>query len=142
VRALADFGGGSPTGSLYLQEPGLPAPYGDALYTCEWGREAVFRHPLERDGASFKAGQEPFVKLPRPTDMDVDGRSQVFIASWRGASFTYTGPNVGYVIRVTHPETAAHPFPDLKVAGDEQLVEYLAAPSQVLRLAAQRAILR
>jgi putative heme-binding domain-containing protein len=142
VRPLADYGGGSPTGSLYLQEPGLPAPYGDTLYTCEWGREAVFRHPLERNGAGFKAGQEPFVTLPRPTDIDVDGRSQIFIASWRGASFTYTGPDVGYVIRVAPPETAAGPFPDLKAASDEQLAGYLAAPSQVLRLAAQRAILR
>ena len=142
VQPLADYGGGSPTGSLYLQEPGLPAPYGDALYTCEWGREAVFRHPLEPNGASFKAGQEPFVMLPRPTDIDVDGRSRIYIASWRGAMFTYAGPNVGYVIRVTPPDAAARPFPDLKAATDAQLVGYLAAPSQVLRLAAQREILR
>ena len=142
VQPLADYGGGSPTGSLYLQEPGLPAPYGDALYTCEWGREAVFHHPLERNGASFKAGQESFVTLPRPTDIDVDGRSRVFVASWRGATFTYDGPNVGYVIRVTHPGTSGHAFPDLNAAGDAQLVEHLGSPSQVLRLAAQRAILR
>ena len=39
--------------------------------------------------------------LPRPTDIDVDGQSRIFISSWRGATFTYAGPNVGYVIRVT-----------------------------------------
>jgi putative heme-binding domain-containing protein len=143
VQPLADYGGGSPTGSLFLQEPGLPAPYGDALYTCEWGREGVFRHPLEPKGAGFTAGQEPFVMLPRPTDIDVDGQSRIFIASWRGATFTYAGPRAGYIIRVTGPQgqnTRAVPNP--KTAGDAQLVEYLASSSQVLRLAAQREVLR
>ena len=35
--------------------------------------KGVFRHPLEASGAGFTAGQEPFVMLPRPTDIDVDG---------------------------------------------------------------------
>jgi hypothetical protein len=142
VRPLADYGGGSPTGSIYIQEPGLPAPYRDSLYTCEWGREAVFRHPLEPTGAGFLAGQEPFLTLPRPTDIDVDGRSRIFVSSWRAASFTYEGPSVGYVIRVSAPGAAARALPDMKTATDAQLVAYLASPSQVLRLAAQRAILR
>ncbi len=142
VQPLADYGGGSPTGSLYVQEPGLPAPYGDALYTCEWGREGVFRHPLEPRGAGFSAGQEPFVMVPRPTDIDVDGSSRLFISSWRGATFTYAGPRVGYIIRVTRAGAAPSRFPDLKTAIDSRLVQYLAAPSQVLRLAAQREILR
>ncbi len=142
VQPLADYGGGSPTGSIYIQEPGLADPYGDALYTCEWGREGIFRHPLEPKGAGFTAGQEPFVMLPRPTDIDVDGQSRIFISSWRGATFTYAGPNAGYVIRVTDPAAARTAFPNLKAAGDAQLVEDLAASSQVLRLAAQREILR
>jgi putative heme-binding domain-containing protein len=102
----------------------------------------VFRHPLEPVGAGFKAGQELFIKLPRPTDIDVDGLSRIYVASWRGASFTYAGPNVGYVIRVTHPDSPNPYVLDLKSATDEQLVGYLASPSQVYRLAAQRAILR
>ena len=60
-----------------------------------------------------------------------------------GRNFTYAGPKVGYVIRVSGPrgrETDA--VPDLKVVGTDRLVPYLAAPSQVLRLAAQREILR
>jgi putative heme-binding domain-containing protein len=142
VQPLADYGGGSPTGALYLQEPGLPAPYGDALYTCEWGREGIFRHPLEPRGAGFTAGQEPFVMLPRPTDIDVDGQGRLFISSWRGATFTYIGPKVGYVIRVTRTGAAPLPIPNLKDASDAQLVGYLASPSQVQRIAAQRAILR
>jgi putative heme-binding domain-containing protein len=142
VQPLADYGGGSPTGALYLHEPGLPEPYGDALYTSEWGREGIFRHPLEANGAGFKAGQEPFVMLPRPTDIDVDGRSRIFISSWRGASFTYVGPKVGFIIRVTQSGRSEPPVPNVKAAGDTQLVAYLASASQVLRLAAQREILR
>ena len=50
--------------------------------------------------------------LPRPTDIDVDGQSRIFISSWRGATFTYAGPNVGYVIRVTGPRDGPPaPFP-------------------------------
>ncbi len=143
VQPLADYGGGSPTGALYIHEPGLPEPYGDALYTCEWGREGVFRHPLEPKGAGFTAGQEPFVMVPRPTDIDVDGQSRIFISSWRGATFTYAGPKAGYIIRVTGPHGQdTRITPDLKAAGDAQLVGYLASPSQVIRLATQREVLR
>ncbi len=142
VQPLADYGGGSPTGALYLQEPGLTAPYGDALYTCEWGREAIFRHPLEPSGAGFQALQEPFIILPRPTDIDVDGQSRIYVASWRGASFTYAGPNVGYVTRVTQIGRPQSPVPDVKSAPDVGVVSYLGSASSVLRLAAQREILR
>ena len=139
---LADYGGGSPTGSLYLQEPGFPPGYGDALYTCEWGRSFIYRHPLEASGASFKAGQEPFVELQRPTDMDVDGQSRLYISTWRGGGFTFDKPDVGNVVRVTPAGEPRPKFPDLKAATPRQLLEYLAEPSQVLRWNAQREILR
>ena len=104
--------------------------------------KGVFRHPLEPKGAGFKAGQEPFVMLPRPTDIDVDGQSRIFISSWRGADVYLRRPER----RLRHPRDQpgrSHaPFPDLKAAADAQLVAYLASPSQVLRLAAQREILR
>ena len=142
VPPLADYGGGSPTGSLYVQEPSLPAPYGDTLYTCDWGRSVVYRHPLTPVGAGFKAGQEPFVEIPRPTDMDLDGRGRIYLASWQGGKFTYDGPNVGYVVRVTYPGLTPPAFPDLKTASDAQLLMHLAAPSAILRLHAQRTLLR
>ncbi len=142
VPPLADYGGGSPTGSLYLQEPGLPPEFNDTLYTCEWGRSGVFRHPLTPKGAGFEAGQEAFLELPRPTDMDVDGLSRIYVASWREGGFTYDKPDVGYVIRVTYPGgDAPAKFPDLMNATADQLVGYLQSPSQTLRLAASRAIL-
>ena len=142
VQPLADYGGGSPTGSLYLQEPGFPDGYGDTLYTCDWGRSAVYRHPLKAKGAGFTAGQVPFVEIPRPTDIDVDGLSNLYISSWKEGGFTYSGPNVGFVIRIT-PEGPARPaFPDLAKSGDVELVKFLSSGSAVVRQAAQREMTR
>lgn len=142
IQPLADYGGGSPCGSLFLDEPGFRQQYGTTLYTVEWGRSAVFRHPLDRNGASFKAGQERFVELPRPTDMDVDGQSHLYISSWAGGNFNYAGPNVGFVVRVTPKGTSAPAFPDLAKAKDGPLLEELKSPSAVRRLHVQREILR
>ncbi len=142
VAPLADYGGGSPCGSLYLQEPGLPAAFGDTLYTCEWGRGAVFMHPLDPKGAGFEAKQETFVTIPRPTDIDVDGSGRIYVSSWRDGGFTYSRPDIGYVIRVVPKGAPAATFPDLKGATDSALVGFVAALGAVLRLAAQRELLR
>jgi putative heme-binding domain-containing protein len=142
VPPLADYGGGSPTGALFLDEPGFPAGFGHALYTCEWGRSAVYRHPLKAKGASFQAEQTPFVTLPRPTDIDVDGSGRLYISSWRDGGFTYGSPFVGYVIRVAPPNFKPRPFPALAQASAAELLEALASDSHVRRLHAQRAIVR
>ena len=142
VQPLADYGGGSPCGSLYLQDASLPKPYGDMLYTCEWGRGGIFMHPLEANGAGFKAKQEMFLEIPRPTDMDVDGRGRIYVSSWRDGGFTYSKPDIGYVIRVVAKGVDEPKSPDLKAATDEQLVGQIAADSAVLRLAAQRELLK
>ena len=142
VQPLADYGGGSPCGSLYLQDAALPKPYGDMLYTCEWGRGGIFMHPLEANGAGFKAKQEMFLTIPRPTDMDVDGQGRIYVSSWRDGGFTYSKPDIGYVIRVVAKGVKEPKFPDLKAETDDQLVGHVAADSAVLRLAAQRELLR
>ena len=72
VQPLADYGGGSGCGALYLSEPGFPDGYGDALYTADWGRDRVFRHKLTPKGATFTADQTEFLTVPRVTDLDVD----------------------------------------------------------------------
>ena len=142
VQPLADYGGGSPTGSLYLQEPGLPAP---TAIPCTPANGVVKESSVIRfypRVPGLPPRQEPFVMLPRPTDIDVDGQSHLFISSWRGATSLTPDRKAGYIIRVTRPTRRTAPFPDLKTAEDSRLVEYLAAPGQVLRLAAQREILR
>jgi putative membrane-bound dehydrogenase-like protein len=142
IQPLADYGGGSPCGSLYLQDCRLPAAFGDMLYTCEWGRGGVFMHPLEAKGAGFSARQEMFLEIPRPTDMDVDGLGRMYVSSWRDGGFNYSRPDVGYVVRVAAQGVQPEPFPDLASADDGRLVGFLGGPTAVLRLAAQRELLR
>ncbi|HWC89398.1 MAG TPA: hypothetical protein VG433_07080, partial [Pirellulales bacterium] len=69
VAPLADYGGGSGCGALYLSEPGFPAGYNNALYTADWGRQSVYRHRLTPAGATFTADQTEFLRLPRITDL-------------------------------------------------------------------------
>jgi putative membrane-bound dehydrogenase-like protein len=142
VPPIADYGTGSGTGMLYVHDAALPAPYGNALYSVDWGRNAVFRHALQPKGSTFAVTQEEFVAVPRPTDMAVDGSSHLYLASWEGGQFRYAGENVGYVARLTH-QNAKPPVPvDLATATDAVLVELIGSPNLVLSRAAQSAILR
>ncbi len=143
VQPLAVLGGGSGTGSLFVSEPGLPAGYGDTLYTCDWGRNAVYMHHVTPNGAGFTADQQDFVQLPRPTDIDVDGEGRIYVASWNNGQFDYKGPDVGYVIQLTPAEkTSSAAFPDVTKATEDELVQLLASPSHTWCLHTQREILR
>ncbi len=142
VQPLADYGGGSPCGSLFMDEPGFPEGYGRGLYTVEWGRGGIFRHPLTNNGASWKAGQEKFIELERPTDFDVDGSGRLYIASWKGATFTYAGPNAGFVAQVTPPDWKFTAFPNVKKSSNAELLKLIGSPSAFARLYAQREIIR
>ena len=142
IQPLADYGGGASTGAVYVDEPGLPEGFGRSLYTCDWGRNALYRNPLVPDGANYKAKQEPFVELTRPTGVDIDGQSCFYLASWRGATFDYAGPNAGFIVRIA-PTTEAHqPVLDLKKATEAQLLQYLSGPSYFWRLRTSREIVR
>jgi len=142
MPALASYGGGSGCGAIYLHDLRWPQPFGDALYTCDWGRNLVYQHNLPPRGATFTAHQEQFLQIPRPTDIDVDGSGRMYVSSWRGGGFSYGGPQVGFVAQVVPEGLVPAPFPDLRAARDEQLVEHLSAPSGVYRLHSQREILR
>jgi putative heme-binding domain-containing protein len=143
IQPLADYGGGSPCGALYLDEPqAFGTEFGRGLYTVEWGRSGIMRHPLTPKGATFEAKEETFINVPRPTDMDVDGLGNLYISSWRDGSFTYSGPKVGYLLKVRKKDAKPAAFPDLRKQSDEELVAGLASPSAVRRLAVQREILR
>ncbi len=144
VKPLADYGGGSGCGSVYLSEPGFPAKWNDAPLTCDWGSNALWRHSVEPDGATFKetAKPEALVKMTRPTDADVDGMSAIYQASWKGANFRWDGPDVGYIVRVTPKGYTPEPLPDFEKADEKELVRLLESPSQVRTLEAQRALLR
>lgn len=141
IPTMADYGGGAPTGSIFLDEPGFPNGLGHGLYTCQWGWNTVTRHPLKNAGGSFEAQRAPFISLTRPTGIDEDGEGHLYIASWKGATFNYAGPNVGYIARVTPSGNKPLPFPNLQKSTAAQLLEYLTSPSAVWRLRVQREIL-
>ncbi|GAA5126230.1 discoidin domain-containing protein [Luteolibacter yonseiensis] len=144
VKPLADYGGGSGCGSAYLSEPGIPEKWNNAPLTCDWGTGALWKHTVEPNGATFKetAKPEPLVKMTRPTDADVDGMSRIYQASWKGATFKWEGPEVGYIVRVSPKGYTPETLPDFEKASDAELVKLLESPSQVRTLEAQRALLR
>ena len=146
VPPLADYGGGSGCGACFLSEPGIPPFWNNGVYTCDWGREGSFRHPVHRQGAGFTENGEParFFKMPRPTDIDVDGRSAIYQAAWKGpATFKWKGPDHGYIARAIPKGFTPSAVPDFATASDADLVALLRkSPSHVRRVAAQRMLLR
>lgn len=138
---MADYGGGSGTGALFVSNSNLPEKYRQALFTCDWGRSKIFYHPLTPDGATYSVEQEDFLTMTRPTDMDIDARGNLYVASWRGGQFKYAGENIGYVA-VLQPRGAkvAVKLPDLMKAKDADLARLLFQPNDSLRLAVSREI--
>ncbi|MFM2176977.1 MAG: hypothetical protein RL015_1075, partial [Verrucomicrobiota bacterium] len=86
IQPLADYGGGSGCGAVYIDEPGF-GTWNNAPFTCDWGSGALWHHQVKPKGATFEETRkpEPFIKMTRPTDADVDGMSRVYCASWKGA---------------------------------------------------------
>jgi putative membrane-bound dehydrogenase-like protein len=140
---LGQFGGGSGTGNLFVQDERWPEKYRNVLYTGDWGRSEVYRHELRPNGPTFNLKQEVFLKVPRPTGIDMDGSGRLYVASWFGGeASTYVGPNVGFVARITPQGLKAEPFPNLHDADLAQLIRLLSGPNSVVRLHSQREILR
>ncbi len=142
MPAMRDFGGGSPTGALFLDEPGLPDDFGYGLYTCQWGWNNVSRHPLKKTGATFSAEKETFLNIPRPTGIATDGLGNLYVASWKGATFNFAGANAGFVARISPVGNEPIGFPNLHQQSEKQLIQLLASPSATQRLHVQREILR
>ena len=80
--------------------------------------------------------------MTRPTDADVDCLSRVYCASWRGATFKWEGPDVGYIVQVKPKGFKAEPLPDFAKAKDEELVKVLESASNRRRMEAQRELVR
>jgi putative membrane-bound dehydrogenase-like protein len=143
MPTLGSFGGGAGTGGLFLQDPSWPKKYRDTLYTGDWARSRVYRHPLKTHGATFDLKQEEFLTIPRPTGMDTDGNGRLYVASWMGGEASvYVGPRVGFVACLVPRKRKPAPPVDLKKATLQELVRRLAAPTAVTRLYSQRELLR
>jgi hypothetical protein len=145
ITPLADYGGGSGCGGVYIHEPGFPKEWANAPFTCDWGRAGLYRHQVKRKGAGFVETQAPqnFIKVNRPTDADVDGMSRVYQASWNGpASFNWAGPEHGFVVQVKPKGYIPEPLPDFEKLSDQELIALFESPSQVRAMSAQRTLLR
>ncbi len=143
VAPLNDYGGGSGCGAVFLDEPGF-GKWNNAPLTADWGTGALWHHTVERKGSTYAETVKPapFIKLQRPTDADVDAQGHVYGASWRGGGFSWSGPDVGYIVRVTPGDFKAPALPDFSRATDESLVKLLESPGHRTRLEAQRTLLR
>lgn len=139
IAPLADYGGGSGCGATYLFEPGY-GQWNDAALTADWGTGGLFRHSVKPKGATFEetAAPEALVRMTRPTDADVDAHSRLYVASWKGATFDWAGPDVGYIVRVVPKGFRSEPLPDVRKLDDAHLVELTKSPSLRRRLAAAR----
>ena len=140
LPALVDLGGGSGTGSYYLQEPGWPEEYNDRPIMCDWGRSAFVIHRVTPNGASFTQEPEEFIKLSQITDADADGSGRLYLGAWDGAGYK-GNPGKGYVERVVPKGWTYTPFPNLKALKPTELVAKLRTPSATTRFHAQQEIL-
>jgi putative heme-binding domain-containing protein len=139
VTPLKDFGGGSGTGALALNEPGFPKEYRNAIFTADWTTGNIYLHPMKPMEATYEIGQEVFHKLPRAIDIDVDGSSRLYLADWRNGRFNYDkSQKIGMIQQVLPPDWKKTEFPNLKELNDAALVELIASDSAVMRLEAQR----
>ncbi|XZE55630.1 DUF7133 domain-containing protein [Planctomycetaceae bacterium SH139] len=139
---LADYGGGSGCGAMYVFEPRWPREYGQAAYTCDWGTSKVYRHRLPEAGPSYLADQDVFLDLPRPTDIEMDASGRMFVSSWKRGGFSYSDENVGFVAQLTPREFLPKPFPILADVTDHALVELLRDGATARTIPAQHELLR
>jgi putative membrane-bound dehydrogenase-like protein len=142
IKPLAEYGGGSGCGGCYLNEPGFPERYASVPLTCDWGRNFIYSHHLTPNGATFKDDCREFIGLTRVTDCDVDAMSRLYAASWRGATFTYAGEDVGYIVQVRPKGYTPEPLPDFEKMSGVELVRLLESPSARRRMEAQRTLIR
>ena len=142
IAPVAVYGGGSGCGAAWIDETGIPASWNNAPFTADWGRDRVYHHQLTTNGATYKDQQKEFCKIPRPTDLDVDASGNIYVASWKGAAFTWAGNDVGYIVRARTKGATPEPLPNFEKATDAELVKLLESTSHRRRLEAQRTLLR
>ena len=142
MPSIFDYGPGAGTGGLWVQDAGLPADANNMLYTGDWTLNRIYRHPMVRNGASFTPKQEEFLTVPHPTDMAMDGRSNMYVASLSGGVFKYIGDSVGYILRVSYTGKPAAVAPRITGASESELRSVLTSPNAEHRLQAQRELLR
>ena len=137
IPAIADYGGGSATGSIYIQEPTLPPPYNDGLYTIDWVKGTLYRHDLHPRGATFDLTEEQVIKALTPTDVDVDAYGRIFLCDWARRSWNASDP-LGVIYLVQPPHEEPKPlYREMASLSDIALIDELRSMSLVRRTNAQ-----
>lgn len=140
IPGLVDLGGGSGTGSLFMDDPNWPDKYNRVPMMADWGKSQLFIHRVTPDKASFQQKDEPFIKLAQITDLDIDGAGRLYLSAWDGAGYS-GNPDKGFVVRAVPKDWEYHEFPDLKKASVKALAGLLKSKSAVRRLNAQQELL-
>ncbi|QDK82096.1 c-type cytochrome [Spirosoma sp. KCTC 42546] len=140
IPALVDVGGGSGTGSLFMDDATWPEKYNHVPMMADWGRSQLYIHRVTPDGPSYTQKEEEFIKLPQITDVDVDASGRMYLAAWDGAGYS-GNPAKGYVMRAVPAEWTYKAFKSLEKASIKQLIGVLKSGSAAARLYAQQELL-
>tara|TARA_R110002012_G_scaffold32285_5_gene95593 strand:- start:4734 stop:7067 length:2334 start_codon:yes stop_codon:yes gene_type:complete len=142
LPALVDVGGGSGTGSLYMNDNRWPEKYNNVPMMADWGRSYLYFHRLTENKASFIQDEEEFIQLPQITDVDVDAAGAMYLSAWDGAGYSGS-PDKGYVVRVLPKNFIYEPFPDPQdIYWTGSLVDLLKAGNAKTRLSAQYELIK
>ena len=157
VQPLADFGGGSGIGATWIDEPGIPAKWNNAPFTADYGRTGLYHHAVIPNGATYKIeanpdgtpningpGNQLFVRVNNPMDVDLDAKSNMYLATWRGGGFNWTAAAVtrGMLYKISPTNFTPAPIPNYEQLSATALVAELQSPSYKRRIEAERAVLR
>lgn len=140
IPAMVDLGGGSGTGSLFMDDPAWPDKYNNVPMMADWGRSQVYIHRVTPSGGSYTQEEEDFIKLPQVTDLDIDASGRLYLSAWDGAGYS-GNPDKGFVVRAVPKNWEYKPFPDLNAASISELQSLLKSGSAAARLSAQQELL-
>ncbi|SDE08852.1 putative heme-binding domain-containing protein [Pricia antarctica] len=141
LPALVDVGGGSGTGSLFMNDDRWPEKYNNVPMMADWGRNQLYIHRVTKDGPSFTQNEKQFIQLPQITDVDVDASGTMYLSAWDGAGYS-GNPDKGYVVRVTPEDFTYESFVDVKEVSINDLIDLLKAKNAKSRLSAQYELLQ
>jgi putative membrane-bound dehydrogenase-like protein len=142
LPAMADFGGGSPTGGLCYLSDGLPEKYRGKHFFSEWGKAGIFVTEVARDGATYRLVSDTKLIEPdkggdfRPMQISVAADGSLLIADWGYGG--WKSPKVaGAIWRLSWPEAKPAPrLADESKATVEELLAALGHPDRDQRLRA------
>ena len=142
LPALVDVGGGSGTGSLYMNDDRWPKKYNNVPMMTDWGRNQLYLHRVTKNGASFTQEEEPFIGLPQITDIDIDASGAMYLSAWDGAGYSGS-PDKGYVVRAVPENLVYKPFSKVEdLYWTSSVVALLKSGNAKSRLSAQYELIR